>query len=377
MVLTEDGSSIDYANPSAWSIFTSGVGKSPADRIPTVGDTAVINAGGEATLSSDVSGDTINILNVANQVPGEATTTGTLNVNSGGVLNTGRTIISQNGSPGFVNIQGGDLSSGIGQVLPILFGSNEGVFTLSAGSYTDQSVGPHSVATGAGGAALGIVNISGGTFNAVGSIETDGLRLVVSEVNISGGTFNMTGGQVIPGIGTVFTVEGNAATILTDRLNVNTNPASFVFKFDADGISPFESAAFMNLATATITVDGTHYTGGSASFPLFSATNIATLPLAQNISLIGWEGYDSAEIVTEDVEGTVVRISLVVTGTGSSDTWAGYAKRPDGYVDTGSLLGWIYVSDDHDFVWVVDLAKYIYLPEELVGASGTWTYLPN
>lgn len=58
-----------------------------------------------------------------------------------------------------------------------------------------------------------------------------------------------------------------------------------------------------------------------------------------------------------------------------SDTWAGYPKRPDGYVDTTPFLGWIWVSDVTDYVWSVNLGKYIYLPESRVTGSGAWTYI--
>jgi hypothetical protein len=60
-----------------------------------------------------------------------------------------------------------------------------------------------------------------------------------------------------------------------------------------------------------------------------------------------------------------------------SDTWAGYPIGPDGYVNTGAFMGWLWVSADHDFVWSVDLGKYIYLPESLVTGSGSWSYIPR
>lgn len=54
--------------------------------------------------------------------------------------------------------------------------------------------------------------------------------------------------------------------------------------------------------------------------------------------------------------------------------WAGYPRRPDGYVDTESWLGWIWVNDASDFVWSVNLGKYLYLPAGFVGESGAWIY---
>jgi hypothetical protein len=73
------------------------------------------------------------------------------------------------------------------------------------------------------------------------------------------------------------------------------------------------------------------------------------------------------------------RVDNVAISTGPLpevvDTWAGYEKRPDGYVDTTPFLGWIWVSDVNDYVWSVNLGKYIYLPEGFVSDSGTWTYI--
>ncbi|NDV62795.1 hypothetical protein G0Q06_10065 [Puniceicoccales bacterium CK1056] len=60
-----------------------------------------------------------------------------------------------------------------------------------------------------------------------------------------------------------------------------------------------------------------------------------------------------------------------------ADTWAGYPIGPDGYVNTGSFLGWIYVRGTGDFIWSVDQGKYIYLPEALVSGSGAWSYTPR
>ncbi|NDV62069.1 hypothetical protein G0Q06_06390 [Puniceicoccales bacterium CK1056] len=377
MVISEDGGTIDYADTNAWSTFTPGDGKLPAGRIPTAGDITTINANGTVNLASDVSSDVPDLINLANQFPGEATA-GTLNINSGGNLVLGRLTISGNGSAGVLNIQGGSVSAN-GTNAPITFGSDAGILNITSGSFNDLFTGSRTVFTGTGGNCLGVINLSGGSLNSTGSVDNEILRLRAAQINISGGTLNMTGGQVVPGNSgapgnpvTTFTVTGNDATILTDRLNVSVSPTTFVFNFDADGISPFVSSAFMNLGTATVVVDGTNYTGGSGSFPIFTATNIATLP-AGDISLVGWDGYD-VSIESEIVGEATVSINVVVVGEGQDPTWAGFLIGTDGWVDTGSLLGWINVSTD-DFVYANSLGKYLYLPESQVGDSGAWTYV--
>ena len=55
-------------------------------------------------------------------------------------------------------------------------------------------------------------------------------------------------------------------------------------------------------------------------------------------------------------------------------TWAGYPVRPDNYVDTTPWMGWVYVGSK-PYIWVVNLGKYIYAPEEFISDSGGWTYI--
>ena len=59
----------------------------------------------------------------------------------------------------------------------------------------------------------------------------------------------------------------------------------------------------------------------------------------------------------------------------STPTWAGYDPRPDGWIDTGSFLGLIYPVGD--WVYVLNLQKYLYLPESLMSANGSWSYIPE
>lgn len=57
-------------------------------------------------------------------------------------------------------------------------------------------------------------------------------------------------------------------------------------------------------------------------------------------------------------------------------SWAGYEIGTDDWVDTSPWLGWINVSEG-DYIWVISLNKYIYLPEAFVGESGAWSYVPG
>ena len=58
---------------------------------------------------------------------------------------------------------------------------------------------------------------------------------------------------------------------------------------------------------------------------------------------------------------------------GGTETWNGYALRPDGYVDTTPWMGFIYAGNaDAKWVWNVNLGKWIYVND----ASG-WVYIPK
>ena len=53
------------------------------------------------------------------------------------------------------------------------------------------------------------------------------------------------------------------------------------------------------------------------------------------------------------------------------ETWYGYPVREDGYVDTGSWMDWVYVTQD-PWIWNVNLAKWIFIQD----GSG-WAYVPK
>lgn len=56
------------------------------------------------------------------------------------------------------------------------------------------------------------------------------------------------------------------------------------------------------------------------------------------------------------------------------DLWAGYEVTPDGGVNSEDFLGWLDVSGG-DYVWSYTLSSWLYLPESLVGDSGSWVYV--
>jgi hypothetical protein len=69
----------------------------------------------------------------------------------------------------------------------------------------------------------------------------------------------------------------------------------------------------------------------------------------------------------------VANMHLTVGEATSGNMWAGYSVGEDGYVDTGDFMGFLYPAGD--YVYSVSLGKWLYLPESLVGESGSWTYI--
>lgn len=60
-------------------------------------------------------------------------------------------------------------------------------------------------------------------------------------------------------------------------------------------------------------------------------------------------------------------------GTPVPSTWAGFEVNADGWVDTGSFLGWIYPLGD--FVYSGESGGWFYLPQEFVSESGSWAFI--
>jgi hypothetical protein len=59
---------------------------------------------------------------------------------------------------------------------------------------------------------------------------------------------------------------------------------------------------------------------------------------------------------------------------GGGETWAGFPVRPDGWVDTGSWLGWVEVSAK-PWIWINGLNSFVYMDEATVSTSGAWAYV--
>jgi hypothetical protein len=94
--------------------------------------------------------------------------------------------------------------------------------------------------------------------------------------------------------------------------------------------------------------------------------------------LVGPENVTSAKRF-DSRESTVAenRPRLTITYTMPPPTWAGYPIHSDGQsVDTTPWIGWIDISNA-PWIYVYDLNKYIYAPEQNVGPGGGWVWVGN
>jgi hypothetical protein len=83
---------------------------------------------------------------------------------------------------------------------------------------------------------------------------------------------------------------------------------------------------------------------------------------------VGDTAIDTATITFSDIAG-------YIEGTGGA-SWAGFPVGDQGYVDTGSWMGFLYVQQP-PYVYNVFLNNWMYIPEESVTENGAWTYIVN
>lgn len=221
----------------------------------------------------------------------------------------------------------------------------------------------------------------GGQMTALGYLEQD-TKSVATDISADG--------SVIVG-----NSENNAGNVLTRR--------AFMWK---DGLmtklpdtNPELNIIFERTEAVAVSGDGSVIVGLGydtiAERPqavgvqpvLWSASSgYVPVPLAFLFSpeeLLGFKSLDKASDVSRD--GT----TIVGTGTNEKSasegfritldsgpgTWAGYPVHTDGQsVDTGTFLGWIDISSP-PWVYVYALGKYVYLPENFVTPSGSWTWI--
>lgn len=65
-----------------------------------------------------------------------------------------------------------------------------------------------------------------------------------------------------------------------------------------------------------------------------------------------------------------------ITDPEPTPMWAGYAVDESGNVDTGAWLGVVHV-DAAPWIWSFSLDAWLYLPEDVIDESGSWSFVAN
>jgi hypothetical protein len=128
------------------------------------------------------------------------------------------------------------------------------------------------------------------------------------------------------------------------------------------------------LGTATVTEITLFSVGGAEDNSALAGTSQSFTFTPGTNDVMVFVGVSS--LTNEGVTASLDNLTITADDGGSGSTWAGYAVDELGWTDTTPWLGWINVSQG-DYVWSVTLGKYIYLPEDFVGDSGAWSYVPG
>ncbi len=160
-------------------------------------------------------------------------------------------------------------------------------------------------ATGVVVRASGELNVTGGALNTTAVLGTDSALEIKSGglAEISGGTHDIYGR--ILNYGTL-RVTGNAATIAIHEIP-NVSDGTFEFTLDSDGVSTLTDDSWIGLGNATISVDGSAYSGGESNILLFDSNNLVSTSTVVNVS-----GFHSKYSVSVTQDQDAEEVTLVI-----------------------------------------------------------------
>jgi hypothetical protein len=288
---------------SNWNVGTNWNGAS----VPGSGDTALVNQNRRAYVDSDVAFGGI----LTNQNTSNTNHTSQIDVRTGGILavstaNNG----SSTGGDGLIKVTGGIMTT-TGAV------RNRDVISLESGALSlfNTATGGNNQALSA---AAGSLNVTGGALTA-GAAMTSGTIQFYSAIDISGGSFTTVAQTFFSG--TSLTINGDAATIGFKDLNQSVGRAvDFNFNFGATDVSTIVSTGFMNLAGATINVNGSGYGGGAGVFDLITSVNYGDDVFAGQL-VTGFAGLDG--VVSASGNNLILTLTTAVPEPGTYALLAG------------------------------------------------------
>jgi hypothetical protein len=288
---------------SDWNVGTNWTG----DSVPGSGDTALVNQNRRAYVDSDVAFGGI----LTNQNTSNDAQTSEVDVRTGGILAVST---ASNGSSvgghGLIKVTGGTMTT-TGAV------TNRDVISLESGNlslFNSATSGNNQALS----AATGSLNVTGGALTA-GAAMTSGTIQFYSAIDISAGSFTTVAQTFFSG--TSLTINGDAATIGFKDLNqLGSRAVDFNFNFGTTDVSTIVSTGFMNLAGATINVDGSGYSGGANVFTLLASTNYGDDVFAGQL-VTGFTGLDG--IVSASGNDLILTLTTAVPEPGTYALLAG------------------------------------------------------
>jgi hypothetical protein len=255
-----------------------------------------------------------------------------------------------------ISLLNGELAIGASASLGLQSGS---ILKLDGGSITrDFAVNGENTSIGTSGVSSLLDMYSGSMVFTNGGASD--VTSIYSDLILRDGTIDLASQVRLYG---GLTIKGSDATINFARLG--TQPGSTIrFELDETGVSPITVEVWASTANASITIDGSSYTGGAASIPLINAANLTALN--NNITVTGLEnrGYTVAL-----VQSTTANHVTLEIGVGSVQTWTGNAAADDLWTTPENWsLGTIPAADA---VAIIDASDIIDITSAAVFPSGS------
>lgn len=299
---TRDSGDTNWSNLDQWNDNSSGSYQN-ATNFPTSGDTVLLNAGKTVTVDTHATINTMVAPNATSDAVVEFVSGGGLTANSFHVGNS-----SQAGN-GTVNHFAGSLAATTLSLRPT--GTKTGTYNLYGGTVAATNLEVGNSAVGATGTATFVQ--SGGT---VTTPDVDIGGSGPGTYEISGGSLDATGTFDILTNGR-FMVVGTSAVVTATALD--TQPGStMAFKLDASGIGTMQVSGSVDLANASIAVDGAPYWGGATNFTLLDAGILASM--AGSVSITGLANASVSQVgdsvVLNVVESKTTSVFENATGDG-------------------------------------------------------------
>jgi|GEM_PF-1776321 hypothetical protein len=184
-------------------------------------------------------------------------------------------------------------------------------YKLAVGGNSTLNASANFTATGLTIQDTGVVNLTDGAFTLPKTSASNNGQGSKGTLNIqSGGILNISGGSHIfnerSTMNGTFRVTGSNASISMNQ--IGSGNGTFDFVFDAVGVSGVYgnlSFPWLSIGATSVTVDGSSYTGGVASFTLFDGHGAGNTPDASNftISGLGDEGVGWTLDITNNPNG--------------------------------------------------------------------------